>query len=454
MRSALSATFSGMRSPPIVPGLPFLRNAVPYLRAPLAFLCSVREQHGDVANIGLGPMQMTLLSHPDLVEDVLVTRNKLFRKDRFLREQLLPVLGHGLLSSEGDFWRRQRRLAQPAFHRDKIAGYADIMVEHASRLARGWRHGEVRDIHKDMMRLTLEIVAHTLFGANVGDHAEDVGHALEVVLATVADPLELFFPVLSRLPTRRRRAFDRAVRKLDAIVYGVIEQRRRSGAGEGNDLLSMLLHAKDEDGSRMSDEQLRDECMTLFLAGHETTALNLSWTWVLLSRHPEVEEALAKELRDVLGDRPATFDDVPKLRLTGHVISESLRLYPPAWSIGREALEDLEIGGFSVRRGEHVACSPWAIQRDPRWFERPDDFLPSRWEGDLAKTLHRYAYFPFGGGPRFCIGQAFAQMEAVLLLATLARRFHAEVLPRPRIVAAPSVTLRPKPGVRARLAAR
>ncbi len=443
-----------MQSAPTVQGLPFLRNAVPFLRAPLRFLCHVREEYGDVARIGLGPIEMTLVSHPDLVEDVLLTRSKLFTKDRFLREQLRPVLGQGLLSSDGDFWRRQRRLAQPAFHRDKIAAYGDIMVDHASRLAREWRHGEIRDVHKDMMRLTLEIVARTLFGANVGDHAEEVGSALEVVLAVVADPLEIFFPILQRMPTRNRRAFDQAVKKLDSIVYGVIEQRRKSGATETNDLLSMLLHARDEDGSSMSDEQLRDECMTLFLAGHETTALNLSWTWMLLSQHPEVDAALAKELRDVLGDRPATFADLPKLRITGHIIMEALRLYPPAWSIGREAREDLEIGGFLVKRGEHVGCSPWSIQRDPRWFDRPDEFLPERWDGDLAKKLHRYAYFPFGGGPRFCIGQAFAQMEAVLLLATLARDFRAEVLARPRIVASPSVTLRPKPGVRARLSSR
>jgi len=445
---------SGMQTPPTVPGLPFLRNAVPYLRAPLRFLCSVRETHGDVARIALGPLEMTLLSHPDLVEDVLVTRSKLFTKDQFLRNQLRPVLGQGLLSSDGDFWRRQRRLAQPAFHRDKIAAYADIMVEHASRLSRQWKHGEMRDLHKDMMRLTLEIVAQTLFGANVGDHAEDVGEALEVVLATVANPMELFFPVLQRLPTKNRRAFDQAVNKLNAIVYGVIEKRRKSGAGETNDLLSMLLHAQDEDGSRMSDEQLRDECMTLFLAGHETTALNLSWTWFLLSQHPKVDAALGAELREVLGDRPATMADIPKLRVTGHIIQESLRLYPPAWSIGREAREDVEIGGFLVRRGQHVACSPWAIQRDPRWFHRPDEFLPERWEGDLAKTLHRYAYFPFGGGPRFCIGQSFAQMEAVLILATLAREFQAHVPPVPRIVPGPSVTLRPRPGVRARLSGR
>ena len=440
-------------APPIAPKLPFLGNSHQYLRDPLRFLRSMQQRHGDIVQVALGPMQVVLVSHPDLVEDILVTRNKLWQKDRYL-QTLRPVLGEGLLSSEGDFWRRQRRLAQPAFHRDRIAAYGDIMVDHASRLARKWSDGGVFDIHKDMMRLTLEIVAETLFGANVGDHAEDVGEALEAVLTVVADPLELFFPILKRLPTPNRRRFDRAVTKLDSIMYGVIEQRRKSTAGETNDLLSMLLHAQDDDGTRMSNKQLRDECMTLFLAGHETTALNLSWTWMLLSQRPDVDAKLARELDEVLGDRPATFADVPNLRYTGHIIAESLRMYPPAWSMGREAREDVEVGGYRVPRGGQVWFCPWSIQRDARWFDDPDDFRPERWEGDLAKTLHRYAYFPFGGGPRFCIGQAFAQMEAVLLLATLARAFRVDVLPKPRAVPEPSVTLRPKHGLRVRLSKR
>jgi cytochrome P450 len=440
-----------MRTAPSVPGLPFLGNAPSFLRNPLGFLCDVRAQYGDVARVALGPLTTTLISDPDLVEDILVTRSKAFLKDQFLRTQLTPILGQGLLSSEGDFWRRQRRLAQPAFHRDRIATYGGIMVDVAARLASQWRDGEERDVHKDMMRITLEIVAQTLFGANVGDHAEVVGHALEAITAFVADPVEIFFPIARRVRLPRRRAFELAVEKLDAIIYGFIERRRASGE-KTDDLLSMLLHARDEDGSRMSDTQLRDECMTLFLAGHETTAIALSWTWYLLSQHPDVDAHLARELGAVLGDRPATVADVPKLTYASHVIAETLRLYPPAWSMGREAKDDMEIGGFHVPRGENVWFCPWAIHRDPRWFvDRPDTFRPERWEGDYAKTLHRYAYFPFGGGPRFCIGQAFAQMEAVLLLATLARNFKLRVLPRPRVVPMPSVTLRPRNGVHVRV---
>ncbi len=442
-----------LAAPPLAPGLPFFGNSVSFLRDPLGFLRSMRKKHGDVVRLAIGPLRMTLVSHPDLVEDVLVTQNRLFQKDRFLRV-LRPVLGDGLLSSEGDFWRRQRRLAQPAFHRERIAAYAGIMVEKAARLAGQWRDGEIRDVHKDMMRVTLEIVAETLFGAEVGDHAEDVGESLEAVLTIVSDPVELFLPFLKRLPTPQRRRFDRAVAKLDSILYGVFEQRRRSGVGETSDLLSMLLHARDDDGTRMSDKQLRDECMTLFLAGHETTAINLSWTWLLLSQHPDVDAKLARELRDVLGDRPATFADLSNLRYTGHVIAESLRMYPPAWSMGREAREDVDLGGYRVPRGGQVWFCPWAIQRDERWFDEPDAFRPERWDGDLARRLPRYAYFPFGGGPRLCIGQAFAQMEAVLVLATLARPFRAEVQPRPAVVPFPSVTLRPKHGLGVRLVAR
>ncbi len=436
---------------PLAPRLPVVGNLIEFRRDALRFLCSMRERHGDVVEVAIGPMKVTLLSHPDLVEDILVTRNRLWQKDRFLQVTLRPIVGNGLLSSEGDFWRKQRRLAQPAFHRDRIAAYAGIMVAEASRLARTWRDGEVRDVHKDMMGLTLGIVAQTLFGANVGDHADDVGESLEAVLAVVADPLELFVPLLKHLPTPQRRRFNRAVTKLDAIIYGVIEERRRTGAAETSDLLSMLLHAQDEDGSRMTDKQLRDECLTLFLAGHETTALNLSWTWLLLSQHPDVKAKLTRELDEVLGDRGATFADLPNLRYTSNVIAESLRLYPPAWSMGREAREDVDVGGYRIRRGEQVWFCPWSIHRDPRWFDDPDAFRPERWEGDLAKRLPRYAYFPFGGGPRFCIGQSFAQLEAVLLLATLARDFDVDVLPKPRAIPEPSVTLRPKHGLRVRL---
>jgi cytochrome P450 len=311
----------------------------------------------------------------------------------------------------------------------------------------------VRDVHKDMMRLTLEIVARTLFGADIGTRAEEVGAALETVLEVAVDPLFIAMPFLRELPMPRQRRFERAVARLDAIVYEIIEARRNHDT-ESSDLLSMLLHAVDEDGSRMSDQQLRDECMTLFLAGHETTALALSWSWWLLSRHPEVDAKLALETKEVLGDRRATLADLPSLKYTASVLAESLRLYPPAWSVGRQAREDVVVGGYSIPAGEQVWVSPWLIQRDPRWFDRPNDFVPERWLGEGAKSLHKYAYFPFGGGPRLCIGQAFAQMEGVLLLATLARSFRVDISPADDPKPEPSVTLRPRGGVRGRLVRR
>jgi len=450
----MQASHAIPRAAPAAPRLPILGNFLAFQRNPLEFLSAMRRAHGDVVLVALGPLEATLLSHPDLVEDILVTRSRLWKKDRFLQTTLRPLLGDGLLSNEGDSWRKQRRLAQPAFHRNRIAAYGGIMIDHASRLAATWRDGEVRDIHKDMMRLTLAIVAEALFGADVGDRSDDVGEALEAILAMVADPLSMLVPALRRLPLARNRRFARAVTKLDAIIYGFIDERRKAETTQRSDLLSMLLEARDDDGSRMTDAQLRDECMTLFLAGHETTAINLSWTWFLLSRNAEARAKLVRELDEVLGDRPATFADLPRLRYTGHVIAESLRLYPPAWSMGREACEDVDVGGYRIRRGHQVWFCPWSIQRDPRWFDAPDTFQPERWEDDLAKRLPRFAYFPFGGGPRLCIGQSFAQLEAVLLLATLARAFDVEVLPKPRATPAPSVTLRPKHGLRVRLTRR
>jgi cytochrome P450 len=432
--------------------LPLFGNALGYFRDPLAFLREMPRRYGDVVNIALGPMSIVLVSHPDLVEEILVTQNKRWLKDKYLK-LLHPVLGDGLLSSEGDFWRRQRRLAQPAFHRDRIAGYAEVMAQRAEELADRWsaRSGEKRDVHADMMRLTLEIVAETLFGTNVEAQAEIVGQALEGTLAYVASPLEFFLPQLRDVKTPNRRRFDKGVVDLDKVVYGIIEARRKSPNPEARDLLAMLANARDEDGKGMSDRQLRDECMTLFLAGHETTALNLSWTFWLLSQNPDKEKKLYEELRDVLGDRSPTLADVPSLPYTAHVLMESLRLYPPAWSLGREAKEDNDVGGYRVPAGEQVWFCPWSIQRDTRWFSRPDEFRPERWENDFAKSLPKYAYFPFGGGPRLCIGQAFAQIEGVLLLATLCRSFRLEIDRRDAPTPEPSVTLRPKRGLRARI---
>ncbi|GAC1539809.1 MAG: cytochrome P450 [Polyangiales bacterium] len=439
--------------PPQMSGLPLIGNALAYLRDPFAFLGRVVREHGDVVRVRFATLPFTLVSHPDVVEQVLVVQAKSFHKDRF-GQTLKAVLGEGLLISEGDVWRRQRRLANPAFHKERIAAYGQIMVDLASRAVGGWRDGDERDVHKDMMRLTLEIVAKTLFGADVAAVADEVGEALHDVLEHFTDAKYHFLPLLRRLPTPAMRRFPAARARLDEVIFGFVRARRAAGDAEEaptSDLLSMLLHARDADGTRMSDDQLRDEVMTLFLAGHETTAIALTWTWLLLARNPEVERRLHASLTEALDGRAPTLADLPRLKYAAAVIDEAMRLYPPAWSIGREAMEDVVLGGFAIPKGTQVWINPWTIHRDPRWFDAPEEFRPERWLDGSLEALPKYAYFPFGGGPRICIGLAFARMEAILLLAAIAREVKLHVLPDQKIEPMASVTLRPRHGLRVRV---
>jgi len=326
------------------------------------------------------------------------------------------------------------------------------MVDYTERMVQGWRGGEERDAHQEMMRLTLEIVAKTLFDADVERDAQEVGKSLELLLEIGANFRRTIF-VPHWLPTPTNLSVRREVKQIEKILYRIIAERRASGRDAG-DLLSMLLSAQDEDGSRMTDRQLRDEAITLFLAGHETTASTLSWTWWLLARHPAVEAKLHAELDAVLGDRAPTLDDLPKLRYTGHLITESLRLYPAAWGMARLVVEDHEIAGCAVTKGMGVAMAQWVVHRDPRWYDAPEEFRPERWEDDLLNRLPRFAYFPFGGGPRQCIGNAFALMEAALILATIARRFRLLLVANHPVVPLASITLRPRYGVRVTLESR
>lgn len=413
-------------------------------RTPLEFMAESIARYGDVVHMRLANVHVYLLNDPDLIEHVLVTANRSFIKPRLLRDAK-EVLGNGLLTSEGDFWLRQRRLAQPAFHRDRIASYAETMVAYTERMLEEWKDGEKLDIHEEMMRLTLAIVARTLFGAEVGDKAADVGRSMEVALQRFVERITIF-RFLDKLPLPRNRRFRAARASLDEIIYGIIEERRRAGV-DRTDLLSLLLQARDEDGSRMTDLQLRDEAITLFLAGHETTAISLSWTWYLLSQNPDVEARLVDELERVLGDRPPTLADLPNLSYTDMVVRESMRLFPPAWRVGREAIEPCEVGGYRIPVGAQVIMSQWVVQRDGRFFEEPEAFRPERWEDDLTKRIPRFAYFPFGGGARRCIGDSFAMMEATLLLAAIARRYHIALAPDAVIELWPSITLRPRHGL-------
>ena len=437
--------------PPGPKGRPLVGNLLAYSRDPLGFLTRCAREYGDVVRLGFPGPPAYLISHPEGVESVLVKNNKNFVRDRYTRAEL-SLLGNGLLVNEGDSWRRQRRLAQPAFHRRRVEAFGETMVSFTERLLDGWRDGETLDVHAEMMRLTLEIVAKTLFDADISGEAEGVGRAMGVIMAHSSDQgNNVFLRMLpDSIPTPGNLAYRRAIRRLDAMVYALVEERRRSGTDTG-DLISMLLHAEDEDGRVMSDRQLRDEAMTIILAGHETTAIALSWTWYLLGRHPEVEARLVAELGKVLGGRPPTIEDLPRLRYADAVLKESMRLYRPAWAVGREALADCEIGGYHVPAGTQMFISQYVIQRDCRFFDRPETFDPDRWIDGRTEGLAPYAYFPFGGGPRLCIGSGFAKMEAALLLGAVAQRFGLELVSGRPPVAQPSITLRPKDGIGAKL---
>src|SRR5436190_2570814 len=418
---------------------------------PLEYFTKVAREYGDVAGLRVLNFKTVFINHPSVIEEVLVTNARKYSKGRVLRANR-HVFGEGLLTSEGDFGLRQRRLAQPAFHRARVASYAATMVDYTERMVQGWRGGEERDAHQEMMRLTLEIVAKTLFDADVEGDAQEVGKSLELLLEIGANFRRTIF-VPHWLPTPTNLRVRREVKQIEKILYRIIAERRASGRDAG-DLLSMLLSAQDQDGSRMTDRQLRDEAITLFLAGHDTTTSTLSRTWWLLAQNPAVEAKLHAELDAVLGDRAPSLDDLPRLAYTGHVITESLRLYPAAWGMARLAVEDHEIAGYPVRNGMGVAMAQWVVHRDPRWYDAPEECLPERWENDLWKRLPRFAYFPFGGGPRQCIGNAFALMEATLILAMIARKFRLRLVANHPVAPLASITLRPRHGVRVTLESR
>lgn len=394
-----------------------------------------------------------IVSHPDDIEALIVKHARLMGRDAYTIV-LQRVLGLGLLTSDGELWKRQRKLMSQAFTPRRIHGYAGAMVRVTDAEIAGWRDGERIDLHEEMSRVTMAIAAEVLFGASVSPRDVDVvRHALEDITEFLAQSPEAVLGVPSWLPTPRNRRVNRAIAAIDALVYEIIRGRR---AGEQrDDLLGTLLAAQDDEGVRMSDGQLRDEVITLFLAGHETTALALSHTFYLLSKHPDVERRLFAEIDAVLGGRLPSADDLRSLPYLDRVLKESMRLYPPAWTIGREATDDIELRDHRIAKGTQIMISQWVVHRDPRWFPNPEGFDPDRWLPERSEGLPRYAYFPFGGGPRVCIGNHFAMMEAALALATIVQRHRIELLPGQRLELAPSVTLRHKgPGLKARIAAR
>ena len=419
---------------------------------PLALYTQWARQFGDIFYYRAFNRHIYALNHPDLIEHVLVTNYQNFIKGEALQSNR-QIFGNGLLTNEGESWLRQRRLIQPAFYRDRIDSYGNTMAAYTEHMMADWHDGDARDIHQDMMRLTLEIVAKVLFNVDMTAETDRIAAALNTLMELGSGGRMLLPPILRLLPTPGNLRYRRAIRQLDDIVYGFIRQRRSSGQS-GDDLLSWLLRAQDEHGGGMTDQQLRDEVMTLLLAGHETTAVSLSWTWFLLMQYPEVEKKLWSELRAVLNGRSPRTQDLSQLRYTERVVKEAMRLYPPAWGIVRNSLKDCEIGGFRVPAGATLLMSQWVMHRDPRYYDQPESFNPDRWSEDHAKKVPRFAYFPFGGGPRTCIGASFAMMEAVLVLAAIAQKYQIRVAPDCAVEPLPTITLRPRQGIKVVLAQR
>ncbi|HEY7284657.1 MAG TPA: cytochrome P450 [Vicinamibacterales bacterium] len=418
---------------------------------PIAFFMNLARTYGDIASYRMAGETVFFVNDPQKIKDIFVTHSRSFIKGRGL-DRAKRLLGNGLLTSEGADHLRQRRLMQPFFHRERVAAYGGTMVEFADRLSREWRDGRALDVAHEMTRLTLTIAGKTLFDLDVESHAADVGRALTDIIESFWTAMLPFIDVLERMPIPQLRRAKKAREKLDAIIYRMIAERRAEGDAIVNrgDLLSMLLLAHDEEDEHrgMSDEQVRDEAMTIFLAGHETTANALTWTWYLVSQSPDVEKRLHAEVDRVLAGRLPTVADIGSLGYVERVVTEAMRLYPPAWVIGRRALVDYPIGEYIAPARAIFVTSPYVIQRDARFYADPDRFDPDRWTPEFRATLPKFAYYPFGGGPRQCIGESFAWMELVLVVATIAQRWSLALVPGHRVVPQPVITLRTKFGMK------
>jgi cytochrome P450 len=425
-------------------------------RDPLAFLTALARDYGDIICISMGPIRAYQLHHPDFVKHVLQDNNQNYVKGRIIGRTKI-LIGEGLFTSEGEFWRRQRRLAQPAFHRERIAGFADTMVRRMAERLEGWEglalRGTPFDVAAEMNALTLTIAGETLFDRDLSGEAAKAGHALRVALEVTSRRAMTHFVTPIWVPTARNRAFQRAVRTLDRLVYDIIESRRRSN-DLGADLLGMLMAARDEEtGEGMSPRQLRDEVMTFLLAGHETTAVALAWSWYLLAKHPTIADKARTEVLAVLSDRNPTLEDLPKLPFARMVVEEAMRLYPPVWGVGRQAVAADEIGGYEIPAGTIVNLSPWVTHRHPDFWPAPERFEPERFRPGVDRARPRFAYFPFSGGPRLCIGEAFALMEAQIVVAMVLQRYGLTLVDgTTTIEPEPTLTIRPRGGLPMRAA--
>lgn len=416
-----------------------------YNQDPLAFMTRCARKYEEIVPIQLEDSLFCLLTNPEHITQVLKDR-LLFIKAESLR-MLHGLLGNGLLSSEGSFWQRQRRLCQPIFHQKRINSYGETMVEYTQCMLENWKAGDILDVHEEMMHLTLNIVMKTIFNQDIAD--SDAGNVAQTLEAAMNWFVEKSTSLLAgdETATPADERYQDAIALLDETIYAMID-RRRETEETGNDLLGMLMQVEDaDDGSRMTNQQLRDEVTTLMLAGHETTANTLSWTWMLLGENPHVQAKLDKELKTVLQGNAPTLEDLQRLPYTTMVIQEAMRVYPPVTDVSREATQDCEIGGYSIPKGATLIASQWVMHHDPRYFANPEVFNPERWANDFEKSLPQGVYFPFSLGPRICIGKSFAMMEAVLLLATIAQSFQLELASNQVIEKQASITLRPKTGI-------
>lgn len=449
--SSVSASSAMPRLVPRVPGLPIVGNLLEMRRDRSKLGLRLAREYGDAAWLRIGPLHVLMLAGPELVKEMLVDRDEAFIKAPGLSYFARPLLGNGLLTSEHAFHHAQRRMMAPMFVHKHIASYARTMAERAETIAAEMTDGQPLDVSQAMMALTLEIVGKTLFDAEVGEEAKEIGEALTAAMHVIIDAVDTMLPIPNGWPTPRNLRNRRAIARLDATIYRMIEDRRKSGVpvSERGDLLSLLLAARDEqDPTRgMSDQQVRDEAMTLFLAGHETTANALAWAWYLLARHPHAYARLMREADEVLGGRTPTIDDLPKLPYALAVLKETMRLYPPAYVIGRLAEREVTLGGVRVKKNRIVFVNVIGMHRRKELFSDPESFDPDRFLGDREKSIPRYAYLPFGAGPRVCIGNHFATMEGQLVLAAIAQRVRFELPAGVVVEPEPLVTLRPRGGV-------
>jgi cytochrome P450 len=441
--------------PPGPNGVPVFGNSRQFARDPFGFLTAVGDAYGDVVRLDLGPIETYMLTNPEDVEQVLVTDDEKYRKPEFQDDAIGELLGDGLLLSEGSTWRKQRDLAQPAFRMQRLTGLDRMMTGYTEEMLADWHDGDVRDVEVEMARLTVKIIVDAMFGARIDDertlavqeHLEPLGRRFE--------PNPFRFVVPDWVPTRENREYREAIDVLETVIDELVAERRGTESGDGDepmDLLSILLRAKER--GEQTDRQLRDELMTMLLAGHDTTALTLTYTWYLLSEHPDAKRQVHEELDRLLDGRPPTAADARQMEYVDRVLQEAMRLYPPVYMMFRQPRTDVRIGGYRIPEGAAVMLPQWVVHRSSRWYDDPGTFDPDRWTPDRRSARPRYAYFPFGAGPRHCIGKQFSLLEAKLILGTVAQRFSLDRVEEGPLALRGSLTMHPKDGMTMRLNAR